>query len=525
MQWKDGAMKRPVPTEGNHNGGCDERESCDERERGVILILSMLVVLVLACVIVQLFFTTSVNREITKHQKIHYPMVMAARGAVFQTTAVLIQDLENQSMDEGASEEEGGGLEPGSGGEPGAGEEGGEEGGMEDNTAATDSFVDEWARPGAIAVTTSNELDVMVLVRDEDAKFNILSVVAKDEEDADLSRERLSRLIDSFRENTRFDVSLATSERIVDSIVRWIEGDRDTDRFPKPLTKTGAKDEDPKQSDEDLIHYPLTIDELRMCEGVTAEILYGFMDDGERIPGLIEYVTCYSNLIFDSIPKDEEDENWDPGFGDGEEEGEDPPGEEGEEGEEEEEETAEPVETNNGRININTAPFAVLRGLISEDEIPNSVLEKIIEFRGKALEAYEEMERRDGEFGAILEEEDNEDFIFTDAAEVFDRVEEYFDTDFNLEKDVETEFTSLLETKSNVFTIYVSVRKPESKVQKNFRAVVWRWSGTTSAGEETEEEDTETFDEAQIIPIVVLEDYPYPLPLTEEEEEEILETF
>ncbi len=510
-------MKRSVPARGSHDG------RCDESERGVILILSMLVVLVLACVIVSLFFTTSVNREITKHQRVHYPMVMAARGALYQTKAVLIQDLENQSMDEESAGEEGGGLEPG-GGEPGGGE-GGEGGAMEDSTSGTDSFVDEWARPGAIAVTTSNELDVMVLVRDEDAKFNILSIVAKDEEDAEISRERLARLIDSFRENTKFDVSLATSERIVDSIVRWIEGDRDTDRFPKPLTKTGAEDEDPKQSDEDLIHYPLTIDELRMCEGLTAEILYGFRDDGERIPGLIEYITCCSNLIFDSIPEDEEDENWDPGFGGGEEENEDPPGEEEEEGDEEEEEVPESVETNSGKININTAPFAVLRSLVDENDIPNSVLEKIIEFRGKALEAWEEMEKRDGEFGSILEEEDDEDFIFTDATEVFDRVEEYFDTSFNLDKDVEAEFTSLLETKSNIFTIYISVRKPDSKIQKNFRAVVWRWSGTTSGSEDTEEEGTGTSDEAQIIPIVALEDYPYPLPLTGEEEEEILETF
>ena len=130
-------------------------------EQGVILILVMLVVLVLACVMVQLFFTTSVNKEITLHQKIKYPMKMAAQGAFLQAKAVLLQDMENQS----AGEEETGGGVPGEGtGEEEGMGQGGEEGdpegggsgdeGTGDARATADSLVDEWARPGAITVVT-----------------------------------------------------------------------------------------------------------------------------------------------------------------------------------------------------------------------------------------------------------------------------------------------------------------------------------------------------------------------------------
>jgi len=503
-------------------------------ERGVILILVMLVTLVLACVMVQLFFTTSVNKEITHHKIKQQPMRMAAMGAFLQAKAVLLQDMENQSSgddemggdDPGAGEGEG----MGQGGEEGDPEEGdGGEEGTGDATANSDSLVDEWARPGAITVMTSNDLDVMVLVRDEDSKFNLLSVIAQDEEMAEESRIRLARLIDTFRESTKGDVSRAQSERIVDDLVEWLEGKRDRERFPTPTVKTGADDLEPDRLDDEPIHYPLTVEELQMCESLTKEILFGYKDGPDRIPGLIEFITCYSNLIFDSVPEDEE-EAEDDSFGEEPPpEEENPPGGEGEEGDDEDDEVeAEPVETNSGRVNINTAPYPVLRGLMEDSDIPNSVLEKIIEFREKAIEVYEDLQDRDGEFGSILEEdEEDEDFIFTTPTEVFERVEEYFNTTFNLDDDVEETFTNLLATTSNVFTVYISVRTSEGKLSQNYRAVIWRWSGTASeTGDmEDEEEEDPMSGEARIITLVPLELYPYPLPLSPEEEEQYLATF
>ena len=181
-----------------------------------------------------------------------------------------------------------------------------------------------------------------------------------------------------------------------------------------------------------------------MCEGMTPEILFGFKDKGERIPGLIEFITCQSNLIFDSIPSDEEEVEEDP-FGDetgGEEEP--PPGGEGEGGEEEEEEEEAAVETNNGRVNINTAPLPVLRALMDESEISNSVLERIIEFREKAFEAYEKSLERDWELTEPDEEDEEEDFIFDSPSAVIERVESYFETSFNLEKDAEEKLATLI---------------------------------------------------------------------------------
>ncbi len=509
-----------------------KRDARAHGEQGVILILVMLVVLILACVMVQLFFDTSVNKEITHHQKIKTPMKMAALGAFLQAKAVLLQDMESPSGGEDEMGEDAGGEGMGQGEGDEGSESGSEENGMGedgsgDATANTDSLVDEWARPGAITVMTSNDLDVMVLVRDEDSKFNLLSVIAKDEEDAEESRIRLSRLIDTFRESTKGDVSGAASERIVDELVEWLEGNRDRERFPTPLIKTGADDVAPDRLEDEPIHFPLTVEELQMCQSLTKEILFGYKDGGERIPGLVEHITCYSNLIFDSVPEDEE-EAEDDSFGEepSPEEDEPPGSDEEGDGEEEDEEESEPVETNSGRVNINTASYAVLRGLMDESEIPNSVLEKILEFRGKAIEAYEDLQDREGEFGGLIDEEEDEDFIFTTPAEVFERVEEYFNTTFNLDDDAEETFTSLLATTSNVFTVYISVRTSGGKLSQNYRAVIWRWSGTASETGEMDEDEEETMTgESQIITLVPLELYPYPLPLSPDEEEQFLATF
>jgi len=491
-----------------------------------------------------------VNKQVATNKKIHYPISLAARGAYLQAEAVLLRDLDDSSTSSGAggadpgdgsggdgfggdgSGGDGGGLDPGGmGGEGDPGEEGG--------SLPTDSIVDEWARPGAVSVVFANDLNVQVVIRDEDAKLNILSIVSKDEEFAETSRERLTRLIDTFRDNTRGDISGGTADRLVDSMVSWLEGNRDTDRFPKPSIKTGRLDVSPDMLEEDIVHYPLTIDELVMCDGMTPEILFGYIDDGEIIPGLCEFITCYSNLVFDSIPKDEEEEE-DPFSGEGDDQGEDPP----EEGEPEEEDTSEQAtETNNGRVNINTAPLPVLRALIDEDDIPDSVLERIVEFRNYALEARERAEERsdtwkydsgdEGGVSGLSDYDEDEDFIFDDPAEVIERVEKYFETSFNLDEEAQTEFLSLLAVTSNVFTVYVSVKIPEGTDCQNFRAVIWRRGGATGSenlggglgGGEGETDPAVSSGGSHAVPLVPLEPWLYPLHLTDEEKEMMQQGF
>ena len=105
-----------------------------------------------------------------------------------------------------------------------------------------------------------------------------------------------------------------------------------------------------------------------------------------------------------TVKADEDDDDLvkndpDPFSGDdgGDEYGDKPSGEGGD-GDEEEQETA--TETNNGCVNVNTAPLAVLKGLMDDSDLSYSVLDQIDEFRALIFEAYEERMDSFDDFGS-----------------------------------------------------------------------------------------------------------------------------
>ncbi len=517
------------------------------RKSGAILILVMLVVLILAAVMVQIWISTDVDLQTALYRQSEFPLRQAAYGTFMQCCSALVQDLQGEGEGStGEGDPEGGG-DDGSGGDPGLGGMGGGDLGAEGG-AANDSMVDNWARPGGISMAFSSEVEVKVLIRDEDGKFNILSILSEDEEFADESFERLIRVIDLFREGTRGDISRGSAHEIADSMKAWMKGGRDTHSFPLPVVKTGKSDKDKEELDKDPIDFPLTIEELVLCDEITENLFFGYIEDGERIPGLLEYITIYSNLVMDSPKVDEEEgEEEDPYANEGGDElGELPPGEEGDDGGGDPGEESEPVETNNGLININTAPLSVLKALLEPEDIPYSILDHLGEFRSKAIEAYEETlndygqsdntfggglgndggtgegdEGDDGDTSGFDDEEEEEDFIFKDPGEIFDRMEEYFQTTYDIEEDAKTEFSSLITVTSKVFTIYIMVQDPAGTNSRLYRAVVWRRDGTGSEGENSGSDSFDSGGGGQIITLVPLEQYRHPMPYRPGEEERL----
>lgn len=516
------------------------------RDRGAILILVMLVLLVLATVVLQIWFTADVDKQIALYQKTNFPIRQAAQGAFMQACSILLQDLESSGgsgEETGSGDAEGDGTEPPEGDGEGSGE-GDPLGGDGEGDTNTDSLVDSWARPGEISMSFTSDVEVQVLIRDEDAKFNILAIMSEDEEFQEKSMERLVRVIDLFREGTKGDLGHGSAMEIAEGIKEWMKGDRDIYKFPKPETKTGKYDRDEEDMEKDPINYPLTVEEFIMCKGVTKDILFGYTEGTERIPGLLEYITIYSNLTMDAPKGDEEEGEEDESLFGGEEEDEygDTPPEEGGDGEGGEDEEEEAVETNNGLINVNTASLPVLKSLMEDSELSYAVVDRIGEFRDKALEAYRESmddydwdsgdfrreENKEGEeeddsgLGGFDEDED-EDFLFTDPYAVLDRVEEYFDSTFNVEQDAEDEFCSMLAITSNVFTIYVTVKAAEGRDSKNYRAVVWRRRSGGTEGDPTGsgEYETTTMEQGEIVILIPLEVYSHPIPITDDELEEM----
>ncbi len=534
-------------------------------ERGAVLLLAFLALMVITVVVAQLFISSTVDRSTAANNLEEVKFDYAARAAFEQAKALLIRDSKDE--EEQAESDSGG-----AGGMGGAGDAGGMGGmggmggtgdgsGEDTSNAPTDSLLDEWGdQKGETQQQYGDTVSIRIRVIDEDRKFNLLTLVAEDADYREHWKSALVRLLDTFREDSKKDVSIGEATDLADGIERWLKGERPDD-FPKPPQSTDPEDEQEKKKvfeEKEQVVYPLSIDELLAVDGMTEEILHGFMENDRYVPGLEDVATVYSSLDFDQKAFDQEsgkdaDEEFKNPFGDDEDDkgsgnkggsgsgsgsgskdpsgnsgnkggqnggsfggngGQNNSGDTGDDGTGGEDGGTGGDEsggaTNSGRININTAPLTVLRALMPQELVPYSALEKVEEYRRKAYEEEDDLAksfkskfdkgrksddgRNDGKMGGddekkSDEDEEKEDYLFHTPEEVFDKVETYFNTHFDIDDNARDRFQSSLAVKSNVFTIFLEVRSNdsgfvetdranrESPPRRIYRSVVWRRKG------------------------------------------------
>ncbi len=500
------------------------------RERGVALILVFLTVLILVVVVMQIQVTATVDASVAHNNQKLMQFEYAAAGALEEAKGHLLRDLkeeaeQSQAGDSGGDPLAGGGA---GGGDP-FGDVTGEGGGGEDSSSAPADSVgpeEDWANFDKL--TYAGEIEVSVRLIDEDRKFNVLQLATEDEDARKAAKERFIRLLDTFREDSKNDLSVSEATEIAEGMEAWLKGDRPDD-FPKPKQPVKLDADGKEVEDEEgtaKTYFPLGLDEFIGIPVLTEFMLHGYLDDDGRryVPGIEDVATVFSSQSYDesAAPEAEEDEEFQNPFdasskddpksdktaddsanddaadaaGDGEDEGGEDGGSDAAGGGE------ETTATNEGRINVNTAPVVVLRSLLPNDEMPWSVLEKIDEFRRKAFEEQsgsaqdlfdknkkKDKDEKDGESGGEEEdEEEEEDFVFHSADEVIDKVEKHFETNFDLTDETKAKFTELLATKSHVFTVIIGLRDTKdvanqsSLFRKNenqvynylYRAVLWR---------------------------------------------------
>lgn len=248
---------------------------------------------------------------------------------------------------------------------------------------------------------------------------------------------------------------------------------------------------------------PLTLDELGLIEGIRPEHLRGFVENDEFHPGLDRYLTLWSELELKPPPpepdpfadspfsKFTQGSLFDKQMGQSDEQQPEAPVD------------VAPQPTNNGLVNVNTAPLVVLRALAPAD-VPTSFLEKLDEFRKKIDELKKEGAvgaadslfakdklatpgEEDGSSSGSSSEEDEKDdptkYVFSTVEEVIDKVEQEFQITLGLDPAVQSTFLSRLSVTSNVFTIkvlvYTLVDDPSTGRKRfgrhaSYRTVVWR---------------------------------------------------
>jgi type II secretory pathway component PulK len=425
-------------------------------QRGVALVLVLIFSILLYVLVAELVTTARMARLTGENDALLVRMRSQADYTVQRVEEMLLDDLLAAG-----GEGEGGGLGgamggAAGGGAPSAGGLGGEAGGEADEGAAVESSRDNWYQPTGFA---DGDLTTYVWVEDENRKFNILTLASPDEEFARKSRERFIRLIDVLREDTELDLTSAEATQIADEFMEWIETrTRDEERIPRPKLKS---DSEARRE----LSIPLHLDEVMMLRSVTGDLFFDKVLDGRVIPGLESVMTVYTSLVFDpgdpeKIARQRAQSGQPPPPPVTAPESEAPPSQ---------------PEGVGIRININTAPRAVLRSLFSPGEIPDLVIDAILRFRNEEVEDLEEEPEVEDYLGDVELGAQVTLKIFTDVRDV-EQIPEFQ----NLPNpDVKEEFYRLTTVNSDVFSIHIASmfrRNEESRVYvlKRVRSVMMR---------------------------------------------------
>jgi hypothetical protein len=455
--------------------------------RGAALILSFMVLLVLILILAQIKYSTDTASRVGRNEETLVAMDAAIESAFLQVFEDLKADAESDSG--GASE----GLGTGPGGSGGtAGDEG---------SGPTDSKEDDWARPQR---TEINEIQLRILIQDEDSKYNALSVLTGDEDEADKALDRLTRVIEFSRKGTKAEIDGTTARRMATAMLEFMER-RANQILPKPLLLT----DDEEEGD---IGLPLTLRELVALdtELFPKDLFRDFVDeDGDVVHSLGSFLTVWSSMgtvedaqeaaqaagenEVDDDPGDPPedqgtgDPNQDPSDGSGENGGQGQAGEGGQQAGQGQGQGGQAQEAAAWALNLNTAPGAVLHALMESSDLPYRFWDDVILYRNEKDETVEEND------DPPLDEYGREIIVkqyFRSASELSE-----IDGWEGLEPIVQGELTGLLKTQSQVFSIFITARKPtgEERIEpfsrrediereeadwqglvRTVRAVVWR---------------------------------------------------
>lgn len=460
--------------------------------RGAALLLSFMVLMVLILILAQIKYSTDANGRVGRNQETLLVMDQAIESAMLQVMEDLKTDAES-----GAAEGAAGGDPAGAGaGLPGGGGEGGEGG----DEGPTDSKEDEWARAQR---TEINEIQLRILVQDEDSKFNLLSVLTENEDEAEKALDRLARVIEWARKGTSAEIDGSTARRMAEAMVEFMR--RRKDQF-LPRAQLLSDSEEAEE-----VGLPLTLREFQSIdpELFPAHLFQDFFDENERVVhSLGSFLTVWSSVgtVDDASAAEEQGGGGGAGEGDGEGAGNtgdgtgDGTGEGAGTGEGGNDGGAPGGAGNAGAgagatgdtppgwaINVNTAPGAVLHALMDERDLPYRFWDEVLLYRNEKDDTVEENEDPPlDEYGEPIL-----------VKQYFHSVEDLGEVDGweNLEPIVQGELASLLKVQSGVFSVFITARKTTGQEEidalsrrddiereeanwqglvRNVRAVVWR---------------------------------------------------
>ncbi len=368
--------------------------------RGAALLLSLLVLIVILAIVYQITRATGMDQIVARKDLVMTQMDHAIESALLQIAGQLKEDAEAA-----AAADEGGGMGDPGGGDPAAGDPvgSGDPGAAgEGNPDGADSKMDEWATPVA---TSINEIDLRILIQDEDSKYNVLNMLAEDEELAQDAYDRVVRVLDNCREGTDADIDSAEADELA-RVMREHMLERTNSFLPRARLLTDDEE-------NDRLGMPLSLREFVVLDPFREHHFRDFFDkDGERVHSIGSFLTVWTS----------------PGVGD----------------------EAEP--TAGFGVNINTAPLAVLNALTDDRDVPSRFWDDVLEYRNEE----EEPEPGEDPPEPILDEF-GEEILPLKIFDSLDELEEVYEFG-TMEPEVKAKVESLLAVQSHVFSVFVTAR-------------------------------------------------------------------
>lgn len=482
-----------------------------DKERGVILILTLFVLLITYAMVTQLTLGTSVSWMTSRNASDRIRMELACKSAAEQILGVLADDAAGGGLGDVSAEAESFLGDLGYGGDSGdaAGAEAEED---EEEEPVSDSLQDAWAKPMRV---TMGDIQITSWVQDECGKFNLLTLVSPDSEESDQARERCRRILDFMREEFDDDLDFTQASRITGEITEWLEGVNRNEDWPAPLRHSLSE-----ESERILM---LDVEELLLIEGITPTLYYDQVREGDRIaPGLETVFTVWTSVqitppdesadlgtteeeeqsLFGDAAGASESERGSFGAGEG-----DAAGGQGflstqvsATGEERLaaaqgglDDLLEVGESVGVRLNLNTMPRAVLEGLLPTSVLPSGMVEDILRFRNEvdeeaiADEAQSEVDvEAEALERALYGETFEEPLKYFSSVEALDEIPGW---DGRLDDEQKESLEALVGTQSDVFSVHLWARIPpqgwaqEQRYEEpsgpvlRMRAIVWRRSG------------------------------------------------
>lgn len=340
------------------------------RERGASLLLAFLCLLVLVVVVGELSVSSTVELQIARQEAVSVRLEYAARGGLEIAKSLLLRDLRHErrpptkapvrALDVPIAADASAGVSSDDLPPPPP------TNAWTDPASYVDSLHDVWARP--TTVRFAQDVEVRIRITDEDRKLPLLGLVSKNPHYRELWRSRIVRVLDLLREKTDRDLTEPDAETLADALEAWIRGDRRRD-LPTPLQSTMRHHVTLKVWSDSAfsgavgtdVVFPFSIDDLTQVHEISEDLLNGYYDRGRYVLGLRDVLTAHSTLVFDPHDLDAPEPYVWPfmkkqkGYL--------------ERAQNREQLRRERVEcdsrhTNHGRVNINTAPVAVIHALL-----------------------------------------------------------------------------------------------------------------------------------------------------------------